>query len=111
MQIGIPGLKISLLQEFGVRLITYDLPGFGESDPHPNRNLMSSADDMLHLSYAVGVTDKFWVVGYSGGSMHAWAALRYIPDRVAGTFFGGSMHFSFSFSFSPLRTYTITIQF
>lgn len=101
MQIGIPGLKISLLQEFGVRLITYDLPGFGESDPHPNRNLMSSADDMLHLSYAVGVTDKFWVVGYSGGSMHAWAALRYIPDRVAGTFFGGSMHFSFSFFFPP----------
>lgn len=83
---GIPGLKISLLQEFGIRLITYDLPGFGESDPHPNRNLKSSADDMLHLSYAVGVTGKFWVVGYSGGSMHAWAALRYIPDRVAGAF-------------------------
>lgn len=85
MQIGIPGIKISLLQEFGVRLITYDLPGFGESDPHPKRNLKSSADDVLHLSYAVGVTDKFWVMGYSGGSLHAWAMLRYIPDRVAGT--------------------------
>ncbi|KAM7502045.1 hypothetical protein LguiB_000949 [Lonicera macranthoides] len=83
---GIPGLKFSLLQEFGIRLITYDLPGFGESDPHPNRNLESSAVDMLHLSYAVGVTDKFWVVGYSSGSMHAWAALKYIPDRVAGAF-------------------------
>ncbi|GMP49730.1 hypothetical protein CsSME_00016613 [Camellia sinensis var. sinensis] len=81
---GIPGLRASLLQEFGIRLVTYDLPGFGLSDPHPNRNLESSAMDMLQLSYAVGVTDKFWVVGYSGGSMHAWAALRYIPDRVAG---------------------------
>ncbi|PSR89990.1 Lysophospholipase BODYGUARD 4 precursor [Actinidia chinensis var. chinensis] len=81
---GIPGLKASLLEEFGIRLVTYDLPGFGESDPHPNRNLQSSALDMLQLSYAVGVTDKFWVLGYSGGSMHAWAALRYIPDRVAG---------------------------
>ena len=50
MQIGIPGIKISLLQEFGVRLITYDLPGFGESDPHPNRDLKSSADDVLYLS-------------------------------------------------------------
>lgn len=39
---------------------------------------------MLQLSYAVNVTEKFWVLGYSGGSMHAWAALRYIPDRVAG---------------------------
>lgn len=85
-KIGIPGLKVSLLQEFGVRLITYDIPGFGESDPHPNRNLKSSADDMLHLSYAVDVTDKFWVVGYSSGSMHAWAALKYIPDRLAGSF-------------------------
>ncbi|XP_058199709.1 uncharacterized protein LOC131314847 [Rhododendron vialii] len=81
---GIPGLKASLLEEFGIRLVTYDLPGFGESDPHPNRNLQSSALDMLQLSYAVNVTEKFWVLGYSEGSMHAWAALRYIPDRVAG---------------------------
>ncbi|KZV35141.1 hypothetical protein F511_06847 [Dorcoceras hygrometricum] len=81
---GIPGIKDSLLQEFGIRLVSYDLPGFGESDPHPHRNLESSALDMFHLSFAVNVTDKFWVVGYSIGSMHAWAALRYIPDRIAG---------------------------
>lgn len=81
---GIPGVKTSLLEEFGIRLVTYDLPGFGESNPHPKRNLQSSALDMLQLSYAVNVTEKFWVLGYSGGSMHAWAALRYIPDRVAG---------------------------
>lgn len=81
---GIPGVKTSLLEDFGVRLVTFDLPGFGESDPHPSRNLNSSALDMLHLANAVGVSDKFWVVGYSSGSMHAWAALRYIPDRVAG---------------------------
>ncbi|KAG9144052.1 hypothetical protein Leryth_013928 [Lithospermum erythrorhizon] len=81
---GLPGIKASLLQEFGIRLVTYDLPGFGESDPHPNRNLQSSAVDLLHLSYAVNVADKFWVVGHSGASMHVWAALRYIPDRIAG---------------------------
>ncbi|KAH9735431.1 AB hydrolase-1 domain-containing protein [Citrus sinensis] len=81
---GIPGVRTSLLEDFGVRLVTFDLPGFGESDPHPSRNLNSSALDMLHLANAVGVSDKFWVVGYSSGSMHAWAALRYIPDRVAG---------------------------
>ncbi|XP_012838645.1 PREDICTED: uncharacterized protein LOC105959147 [Erythranthe guttata] len=81
---GIPGLKGELLQEFGVRLVTYDLPGFGQSDPHPDRNLESSALDMLHLSYALNVSDKFWVVGYSDGSKHAFAALNYIPDRLAG---------------------------
>ncbi|XP_062210879.1 uncharacterized protein LOC133912248 [Phragmites australis] len=81
---GIPGINASLLEEFGARLVTYDLPGFGESDPHPGRDLNSSALDMLHLANALGISDKFWVVGYSGGGMHAWSALRYIPDRVAG---------------------------
>ncbi|KAF5747885.1 hypothetical protein HS088_TW05G00615 [Tripterygium wilfordii] len=81
---GIPGIKTSLLEEFGVRLVTYDLPGFGESDPHSARNLNSSAVDMLNLANGVGINDKFWVLGYSSGSMHAWAALRYIPSRIAG---------------------------
>lgn len=81
---GIPGVKPSLLEEFGIHLLTYDLPGFGESDPHPNRNLESSALDMLFLANAVGIKGKFWVMGYSSGSMHAWAALRYIPDKLAG---------------------------
>ncbi|KAF2312034.1 hypothetical protein GH714_027815 [Hevea brasiliensis] len=81
---GIPGVKTSLLEEFGVRLVTYDLPGFGESDPYPGRNLNSSALDMLHLANAIGINNKFWVLGYSSGSMHAWATLKYIPDRIAG---------------------------
>lgn len=81
---GIPGVKLSLLEEFGVRFVTYDLPGFGESDPHPSRNLTSSALDMLYLANAVGIIDKFWLLGYSSGAVHAWAALRHIPDRIAG---------------------------
>lgn len=83
LELGIPGVKDSMLEEFGIRLLTYDLPGFGESDPHPKRNLESSAADMAFLADALGV-NKFWVLGYSSGSMHAWAALRYIPDRLAG---------------------------
>ncbi|KVH90488.1 uncharacterized protein LOC112520841 [Cynara cardunculus var. scolymus] len=81
---GIPGIKLSLLEEFGVRLVTYDLPGFGESDVHPNRTLHSSAMDLLHLAEAVKIDNKFWVLGYSSGAMHAWAALRYIPGKIAG---------------------------
>lgn len=82
--LGIPGVKTSLLEEFGVRLITYDLPGFGESDPHPSRNLSSSAMDMVSLADALGISGKFWILGYSSGSMHAWASLRFIPERIAG---------------------------
>lgn len=74
---------MSLLEEFGVRLVTYDLPGFGESDPHPNRTLQSSAMDLLYLADALKI-DKFWMLGYSSGATHAWAALKYIPHKIAG---------------------------
>ncbi|XP_076888913.1 uncharacterized protein LOC143539505 [Bidens hawaiensis] len=80
---GIPGIKLSLLEEFGVRLVTYDLPGFGESDPHHNRTLQSSAMDILYLADALKI-DKFWIVGYSSSAVHAWAALKYIPHKIAG---------------------------
>lgn len=81
---GIPGVKESLLEEFGVSLITYDLPGFGESDPDTKRTLNSSALDMVDLANSIRVNSKFWVLGFSSGALHAWAALKYIPDRVAG---------------------------
>lgn len=81
---GIPGLRDSLMEEFGIRLITYDLPGFGESDPHPHRTIESSAQDILLLAEELQVHDKFWLMGYSSGSIHVWASLRYIPDRLAG---------------------------
>ncbi|KZV35085.1 hypothetical protein F511_04390 [Dorcoceras hygrometricum] len=81
---GVPGIKQSLLEEFGVRVVSYDLPGFGESAPHTTRNLISSAFDMLQLADSIGVEGKFWVLGYSSGAVHAWAALKYIPDKIAG---------------------------
>ncbi|KAJ0077237.1 hypothetical protein Patl1_36124 [Pistacia atlantica] len=63
-ELGIRGLKTSLLEEFGICLLTYDIPGFGESDPHPSRNVESSVLDMLFLASSVGVNGKFWVLGY-----------------------------------------------
>lgn len=81
---GVPGIKESLLEEFGVRFVTYDIPGFGESDPDSRRTLNSSAFDMVELANSIGVNGKFWVLGFSSGALHAWAALKYVPDRVAG---------------------------
>lgn len=104
---GIPGVKVSLLEEFGVRLVTYDLPGFGESDPHPERNLNSSAQDMLFLANAVGIIDKFWVLAYSSGAIHAWAALRYIPNRIAGAALFAPMINPYERSMTKEEKYTI----
>ncbi|KAH7281295.1 hypothetical protein KP509_36G039700 [Ceratopteris richardii] len=81
---GIPGIKSRLLEEFGVRLITYDRPGFGESDPYARKSLRASAQDMVHITDSLGVVEKFWVIGFSTGGIHAWAAMKYIPDRLAG---------------------------
>ncbi|CAF2362560.1 unnamed protein product [Brassica rapa] len=81
---AIPGVKKSLLLEYGVRLVSYDLPGFGESDPHRGRNLSSSASDLINLAAAIGIEEKFWLLGYSTGSMHTWAAMKYFPDKIAG---------------------------
>eukprot|EP00252_Welwitschia_mirabilis_P001051 TRINITY_DN11019_c0_g1_i1.p1 TRINITY_DN11019_c0_g1~~TRINITY_DN11019_c0_g1_i1.p1 ORF type:complete len:540 (+),score=95.47 TRINITY_DN11019_c0_g1_i1:73-1692(+) len=81
---GIPGVKKSLLEEFGVRLVMYDLPGFGESDPHPQRNLTSSAYDIQYIADTLQLGEQFWVLGHSSGGLHVWAAIRYIPERLAG---------------------------
>jgi pimeloyl-ACP methyl ester carboxylesterase len=83
---GIPGIRDELLERYGVRLVSYDRPGYGQSDPHPQRSLNTSAQDMVHIADALGLGDKFWVLGYSGGGPHAWAALYYIPQRLAGKF-------------------------
>lgn len=104
---GIPGIKESLLQEFGVCFITYDIPGFGETAPHPNRNLNTSAMDMLHLAAALGVNHKFWVVAYSAGAMHAWAALTYIPDRLAGAAMFAPLVNPYDFSMTKAERYRI----
>lgn len=90
-------MKKSLLVEYGVRLVSYDLPGFGESDPHRGRNLSSSASDLINLAAAIGIHEKFWLLGYSTGSMHTWAAMKYFPDKIAGT------------NNVPITTYTLHI--
>jgi pimeloyl-ACP methyl ester carboxylesterase len=80
---GIPGVKNSLLEEFGVRLITYDRPGFGESNIHRRQSLQTFTDDLSVIADILHV-DKFWLIGYSTGGIYAWAAMKYIPHRLEG---------------------------
>ncbi|XP_024540833.1 uncharacterized protein LOC112349883 [Selaginella moellendorffii] len=81
---GIPGINSSLLDSYGVRLVAYDLPGFGESDPHHNRSYKTSASDMVSIANALGFGDQFWILAFDGGGPHVWAAIHYIPERLAG---------------------------
>jgi pimeloyl-ACP methyl ester carboxylesterase len=63
----------------GVRLLTIDRPGIGESDPLPRRRLLDWPADVADLASALGL-QRFAVAGWSSGGPHALAcAVRLGP--------------------------------
>lgn len=84
---GTPGSRLApvpdvdLLTRLGVRLISYDRPGYGGSDPHPHRAVADAAADIAAVADAFGI-EHFAVAGYSGGGPHALAAAALLPERV-----------------------------
>ncbi|MGW7349533.1 alpha/beta fold hydrolase [Streptomyces sp. NPDC054854] len=71
----------SLFHELGVRLITYDRPGFGGSTPKPGRRVIDAASDVAAITAALGL-HRFAVFGVSGGGPHALAFAARYPERV-----------------------------
>jgi pimeloyl-ACP methyl ester carboxylesterase len=67
----------------GMRLISYDRPGYGGSDPDPGRNVAAAAGDIAAIAGALGI-ERFAVEGGSGGGPHALACGALLPDRVVG---------------------------
>jgi pimeloyl-ACP methyl ester carboxylesterase len=84
---GTPGGRIGwykdpdIYRKFGVRRITYDRPGYGDSTRHPGRRVVDAVSDIEHLTEALGI-DRFLVAGGSGGGPHALACAALLPDRV-----------------------------
>ncbi len=66
----------------GIRLIGYDRPGYGESDPRPGRTTASCADDVRAICSALGIS-RFATWGASGGGPHVLACAALLPDLVA----------------------------
>ncbi|XP_024924267.2 uncharacterized protein LOC107404073 [Ziziphus jujuba] len=73
-----------LVQELGVYVVTFDRPGYGESDPDPNRTVKSLALDIEELADQLGLGSRFYVIGLSMGGQVVWSCLKYIPRRLAG---------------------------
>jgi pimeloyl-ACP methyl ester carboxylesterase len=84
---GTPGSRVgpvpraSRLYPLGVRVVTYDRPGYGESDRFPDRIVAHAADDVADLADALGM-DRFAVLGRSGGGPHVLACAALLPDRI-----------------------------
>lgn len=65
----------------GVHAISFDRPGYGRSDPKPQRTVASIADDVAALADALSI-ERFAVLGGSGGGPHALACAALLPERV-----------------------------
>jgi pimeloyl-ACP methyl ester carboxylesterase len=84
---GTPGSRLgphprsSVLHRLGVRLISFDRPGYGESDRLEGRQVADAAADVRTIADSYGLR-KFAVVGRSGGGPHALACAALLPERV-----------------------------
>jgi pimeloyl-ACP methyl ester carboxylesterase len=84
---GTPGSRLGprpragVLYRLGVRLISYDRPGYGGSDRHRGRSVADCATDVAAIADDLGLP-TFTVVGRSGGGPHALAAAARLPGRV-----------------------------
>jgi pimeloyl-ACP methyl ester carboxylesterase len=67
--------------ERGIRLFSYDRPGYGGSTRHKGRTVADCAPDIAAVCDALGI-ERFCVWGISGGGPHALAAAALLPDRV-----------------------------
>ena len=84
---GTPGSRFSrppieeALERAGLRLVTYDRPGYGVSDRLPGRRVVDCVTDVAAIADALGI-DRFSVTGGSGGGPHALAVAARLGDRV-----------------------------
>src|SRR5438046_3543079 len=75
---GTPGCRLNRPPEEekvraeGIRLVTYDRPGYGGSDRHHGRRVSDCVGDVEALADALGI-ERFGVTGGSGGGPHALA--------------------------------------
>ena len=65
----------------GLRLISYDRPGYGESTPRPGRAMADCASDVRAICASVGI-DRLAMWGLSGGGPHLLACAALLPDLV-----------------------------
>lgn len=70
-----------VIESLGVYIVSFDRPGYGESDPNPKRTVKSLAFDIQELADQLGLGSKFYVMGFSMGGQVVWTCLRYIPHR------------------------------
>jgi pimeloyl-ACP methyl ester carboxylesterase len=65
----------------GLRLISYDRPGYGGSSPQPGRTVADCAGDVRAICAELGI-GRLAMWGISGGGPHVLACAALLPDLV-----------------------------
>jgi pimeloyl-ACP methyl ester carboxylesterase len=65
----------------GIRLISYDRPGYGGSTAYPGHAVASGAQDVRAIAEALGY-DRLGIWGISGGGPYALACAALLPDTA-----------------------------
>ncbi len=84
---GTPGSRLlarfaaPAAQALAICLLAPERPGYGLSDPHPNRRLLDWPEDIRQLADALTL-EKFGVVGVSGGGPYAAACAWRLSERI-----------------------------
>ncbi|XP_065868104.1 uncharacterized protein [Euphorbia lathyris] len=73
-----------LIEELQIYILSFDRPGYGESDPCPSRSVKSEAYDIQELADKLHMGSTFYVIGISMGAYPVYGCLKYIPHRLAG---------------------------
>jgi len=76
------GRNVADAADRGLRLISYDRPGYGGSAPCPGRTIAHCADDVRAICAALGI-GRLAMWGISGGGPHVLACAALLPDLVA----------------------------
>ena len=85
---GTPGSRLSgqhpdpgKVTAAGLRLITYDRPGYGGSTRQHGRSVVDCVADIAAIAEELGI-ERFAVTGGSGGGPHSLAVAARLPERV-----------------------------
>jgi pimeloyl-ACP methyl ester carboxylesterase len=87
---GLPGSRRQrhpddgIARSLGARLLHFDRPGFGRSDPAPRRTVASLAADVSAACDALDLR-RIRLAGVSGGAPYALACAALLPERVLKT--------------------------
>lgn len=84
---GTPGSRLNrpaeqIVHDLGVRLVTYDRPGYGDSTRLPRRRVNDAAADVEAVAQALNLS-RIVVLGHSGGAPHAIACAAKLPGLVS----------------------------